>query len=151
MAFLLSPDEHQPVWSGVPAAYPGGSQARLWQLTPQAQRSTRETRQHTLFDLIGQYLQPAVPLPAGHDVGLFVPAYRVANLTGAAVVPRLQTTGQGGSRGTGRGGGRGGGRGQAIGISLMLNGPNTCYAAASITFVTALQVNNWPLTIHLPS
>ena len=81
-----------------------------------------------------------------------MPAYRVANLTGAAVVPRLQTTGQGGSRG--RGGSRRGGRGQnqqAAGISVMLNGPNTCYAAASITFVTALEVTNWPLTIYLPS
>ena len=127
--------------SGPPCSYPDGNQGALYRVRQRPQHSTRDTRVNTVGSLLAGFGQPVNPTPLaqGHDLAQFNPNHASAALTDGVVVPNrvLPLRTGAGQQGQGQQGG---------GPGILLNGQNSCFAAASLTFVIGIEVINAQLT-----
>ena len=123
--------------SGPPCSYPEGNQGALYRVRQRPQHSTRDTRVNTVGSLLAGFGQPANPTPLapGHDLAQFDPNHASASLTDGVAVPnRVRPLRTGVLQGQQQQ--------QGPGPGIMLNGINSCFASASITFVSGMEVIN---------
>ena len=135
-SFAPRPDAHQPVKSGPPCAYPSGNQAVLYRVPPRPQHSTGDSRTNTVGSLLAGFGLPANPTPLGpaHDLQQFDPNHASAALTDGVTVPNRVVPFR-----TGRHGQQN--QQQAGGPGVMLNGDNSCFWAATFTFLCGLEMD----------
>lgn len=123
--------------SGTPLAYPSGGQAILYRVQPRPTADTRNTRENSWGSLLVGYAQPAAaPLVAGHDQHFFDPRHAAANLQWGGGLAIIVANRQ--QRNSGR-------QLQHLqqrqnGPGVLRNGPNACFAASGVAFLTATEV-----------
>ena len=132
---MSRPDAHQPLKSGPPTAYPSEDQDILYRVPPRPERATKDTRANTVGGLLAGFTHTSgsESLPAGHDQDLFDPEYNAGNLQQGMEIVRRQPYHENNRM-----------MRQADhlvhGPSIMLNGPNACFAAAGFLFLVAIEV-----------
>ena len=122
--------------SGPPCSYPDGNQGVLYRVGQRPQHSTRDTRVNTVGSLLAGFGRPGNPTPLaqGHDLAQFDPNHAPAALTYGVTVPnRVRAI---------IGGGQNQQQQQGPSPGIMLNGINSCFAAAAISFVNGIEVIN---------
>ena len=136
---MSRPDAHQPLKSGPPTAYPSENQDILYRVPPRPERARKDTRANSVGGLLAGFTQTSGSeyLPPGHDEDLFDPEYNAVNLQQGIEIVRRQTQRQPYCQNNciisqaGH---------PVVGPSIMLNGPNACFAAAGFQFLVAIEV-----------